>query len=71
MSMVSISCDADREYIEALKLVAKRHGVKLGTLVRRAIDQSHSGEIAEAQRAAASFFAPSGASTFQVEYERK
>ena len=68
MSMTTISCEADKDYVTALKLVALRRGVKVGTLVRNALDQQHAAEIAEAQRAAASFFAPDGASEFQEEH---
>ncbi len=69
MSMTTISCDADKDYVTAIKLVALRRGVKVGTLVRQALDASHATEIAEAQRATASFFEPSGASGFQSEHE--
>lgn len=71
MSMTTISCDADKDYVTAIKLVALRRGVKVGTLVRQALDASHASEIAAAQRAAASFFESDGAYEFQSEHDNE
>lgn len=54
MASVSISLRGDKNYRDAIGIVAKRHGKDAGEIVRESLDQCFGAEILEAL----SFFAP-------------
>ncbi len=44
----TISCEADREYVEGLRLVAEGDGARVGRLVRTALDKVYGKRIKQA-----------------------
>lgn len=69
MATTNVSCEADREFVENLGLLAKKHRTTIGKLVRGAIDQVHGSELADVKARAAIFFADDCASEFNTALE--
>ena len=59
MRATSISCRADKRYVESLRLLAMKQGVDVADIVRAAIDASYADELKEIGD---SFFGHDGAS---------
>jgi hypothetical protein len=57
MRTTSISVAASRDYVAAISVLAKRHGLKMGDLVRQSLDEKYGDEIKNIQ---AVFFADGG-----------
>ena len=55
--MPSVSCSADKEYIDRFAIYARRRQVKMGVLVRRAIDLAYGDDLAKEERLSASIVA--------------
>lgn len=64
---LSVSINADREFIDALSVLARRKGTSMGALVRKAIDKEHGSELSEIL----SFFASNVASKQQTLRKRR
>jgi len=58
----SISCVGDAEFVESLRMLAKKRRTKIGVLVREAIDQAHGDALKTVSEQAAIFFADDCAS---------
>ncbi len=56
MPYVSISLQGNRNYKDAINILARRKGVSMGDIVREALDQVHGDELKEIE---ALFFAQS------------
>lgn len=62
----SISCVGDAEFVESLRLLAKKRRTKVGILVREAIDRAHGDALKTVSEQAAIFFADDCASTHNI-----
>jgi hypothetical protein len=64
---LSVSVNADREFIDALSVLARRKGKRMGELVRDALDKEYGSELGEIL----SFFASDVASKQQTLRKRR
>lgn len=64
---ISISCVGDAEFVESLRMLAKKRRTKIGVLVREAIDQAHGEALKIVAEQSAIFFADECASTHNIE----
>ncbi len=62
----SVSCVGDAAFVDALRLLAKKRRMKVGSLVREAIDQAHGAALKTVSEQAAIFFADDCASTHNI-----
>lgn len=70
MATTNISCEADRRYVETLGMLAKKHRVSMGRLVRQAIDAKYGTELTDIEKRMSLFFGEECASEFSKETER-
>jgi hypothetical protein len=63
----NISLRGDREYVNALAVLAKREGTSIGVLVRRALDEKYGESL---QSISALFFADAETKMSQMEQSR-
>ena len=69
MAITNVSCEADRRYVETLAMLAKKHKVSQGRLVRQAIDAVYGKELADVERRMSIFFEEESASEFKSALE--
>ena len=65
----SVSCIGDEEFVESLRMLAKKRHTKIGILVRQAIDQAHGAALKTVAEQSAIFFADSDAHVHQSNLE--
>lgn len=70
MATTNISCEADRQYVETLGMLAKKHRVSMGRLVRQAIDAKYGPELTDIEKRMTLLFGDNCASEFNTETER-
>lgn len=69
MASTNISCEADRQYVETLGMLAKVQKTTIGKLVRQAIDARYSAELADMERRMSLLFGSESANEFNKELE--